>query len=547
MRPSPSQRPISFFGALARDRGGNVLLIVAGVIAVLCFALGFGIDYSRAMKLQTKLNAAADAAALAAVNSVMMQSSCTSTDCPAAKTAAINMFTQQVSGLSGLVFNASTDLTVTVSPSGSLNNGRNATVTWKAKSLNIFATILGSTQLAISGSAQANATKAPYMNFYIMFDTSPSMLLPATSAGLSAIMSATASKVNSPYGCAFACHAMMPHNDSIYIQSSNTNSKNVTTTYDVFLNANYYTSGATGYQTYYQIDSSNNVVDANFNPISGYTFKSGTLKDAGGNVINGYYADGYWLTHNYPLIYTGKSAITLRIDEERNAAQALIPYAQQMATSNQVTYNMQMFGFNWTHTASGALNPVTALTSSMTNVNSLSTSSVPDLYAAQDWWYQNSQPTKGVSNNDMGTEFTNMLTTMLATMPIPGDGTTAASPQEVMFLVTDGVADESVAGVGRWHRELNAVDLTQCTAIKSKGIKIAILYTQYLPDSLTGDSWSQSNLAPYLANVSPTLQSCASVGTDGSPLFYTVTTNQSISDALVSLFALTVQQAHLTQ
>jgi hypothetical protein len=43
------------------------------------------------------------------------------------------------------------------------------------------------------------------------------------------------------------------------------------------------------------------------------------------------------------------------------------------------------------------------------------------------------------------------------------------------------------------------------------------------------------------------LQSCASAGTDGSPLFYTVTTDQSISDALVSLFALTVQQAHLTQ
>ena len=64
---------------------------------------------------------------------------------------------------------------------------------------------------------------------------------------------------------------------------------------------------------------------------------------------------------------------------------------------------------------------------------------------------------------------------------------------------------------------------------------------------MTGDSWSQSNVAPYLANVSPSLQSCASIGTDGSPLFYTVTTDQSISDALVSLFALTVQQSHLVQ
>lgn len=527
--------PISLLRALARDRSGNVLLIVAGAITVLCFALGFGIDYSRAMRLQTKLNAAADAAALAAVNSVMMQSSCTSTDCPSAKTAAINMFTQQISGLSGLVFNASTDLTVTVSPSGSLNNGRNATVTWKAKSQNIFATILGAAQLPISGKAQANATKAPYMNFYVMFDTSPSMLLPATSAGLNAIMTATASKANSPYGCAFACHAMMPRNDNIYVQKSGL---------DIYLNANYYTSGATGYQVAYQINTSTGkIYDLSGNQMTGYSWSNNKLYN-GTTVVSGYYADGYWLTHNYPSIYSGQSAITLRIDEERNAAQALIPYAQQMASSNQVTYKMQMFGFNWTHP--GALTPVTALTSSMADVNGLSTSSVPDLYAMQDWWYANNKPTSSYSNGDMGTEFTNMLAQMLVTMPVPGDGTTAANPQEVMFLVTDGLSDEA-APVTRWNRELHSLDLAQCTLIKNKGIKIAILYTQYLPDSLTGDSWSQSNVAPYLKNVSPALQSCASAGTDGSPLFYTVTTDQSISDALVSLFALTVQQAHLTQ
>jgi hypothetical protein len=64
---------------------------------------------------------------------------------------------------------------------------------------------------------------------------------------------------------------------------------------------------------------------------------------------------------------------------------------------------------------------------------------------------------------------------------------------------------------------------------------------------MTGDSWSQSTVVPYLSNVSPTLQSCASTGSDGTPLFYTVTTDQSISDALVALFSLTVQQAHLIQ
>ncbi|KAH2839860.1 hypothetical protein KXW36_001594, partial [Aspergillus fumigatus] len=76
---------------------------------------------------------------------------------------------------------------------------------------------------------------------------------------------------------------------------------------------------------------------------------------------------------------------------------------------------------------------------------------------------------------------------------------------------------------------------------------IAILYTEYLAGSMTGDSWSQSTVAPYLSNVSPTLKSCASTGSNGTSLFYTVSTDQSISDALVALFALTVQQAHLVQ
>jgi Flp pilus assembly protein TadG len=531
MPPQPplARRPL--LARLAHDTSGNVLMIVAGVMTVLCFALGFGVDYSRAMKLQSKLNAAADAAALAAVNASEMQLSST-----AAQTAAVNMFTQQISGLPGLVFNATTGLTVTVTTSGSLNTGRSATVTWRAASTNIFSSFLGSTSLALSGVASANATKAPYMNFYVMFDTSPSMLLPATSTGLSQIMAASSTTVNSPYGCAFACHEMTPHNDGIYVRNGSN---------DIYLNANYYTSGATGYQTGYQVNSSSTTVwDLSGNVLSGYTFTGGKLYKSG-SVVSGYYADGYWLTHNYPTVYAGQSSITLRIDEERSAAQALIPYAQQMATANQVTYNMQMFGFNWTHTNLGALTPVTALTA-MSNVNSLSTSSVPDLYGSQDWWYANNKPTSSFSNNDMGTEFTNMLATMLATMPIPGDGSSAASPQEVMFLVTDGMSDEGVAGV-RWVRQLSTADLAQCTLIKSQGIKIAILYTQYLPGSLTGDSWSQTNVAPYLSNVSPTLQTCASTGTDGSPLFYTVTTDQSISDALVSLFALTVQQSHLVQ
>ncbi|HWU03313.1 MAG TPA: pilus assembly protein TadG-related protein, partial [Novosphingobium sp.] len=55
-------------GGLLRDASGNVLLITAGGLFVMLFAIGFGIDYSRAEMMQTKLNAAADAAVLVAVD-----------------------------------------------------------------------------------------------------------------------------------------------------------------------------------------------------------------------------------------------------------------------------------------------------------------------------------------------------------------------------------------------------------------------------------------------------------------------------------------------
>ena len=514
---------------LLRDKGGNVLMITAGVITTLMFALGFGVDYSRAMKLQSRLNAAADAAVLVAVNAPMMQQDATS-----AKTAATNMFVQQGSGLTGLDFTPATDLSISITTTGSLNNGRSVTVVWKARSKNIFTSFLGSTYLPLSGTAQSAATKAPYMNFYLVMDSSPSMLLPVTTAGLNSLMTATSAYANSPYGCAFACHEMTPRSDAIYIQKGSL---------DVYLDANYYTSGATGYQTYYLINSSNGkVYDSSGNLLSGYSWNNSKLYK-NSSVVNGYYADGYWATHNYGVISSGASAITLRIDEERSAAQALIPYAQQMASANSVTYKLQMFNFDWTHPAKTS--PVNTI-SSMTDVASLSTSSVPDLYAAQDWWYKNNCPSTSNCTSDMGTEFTNMLTTMNAAMATPGDGTTSSSPQEVMFLITDGMADEGVSGA-RWVRELNPLDLAQCTLIKNRGIKIAILYTEYLAGSMTGDSWSQSTVAPYLSNVSPTLKSCASTGSNGTSLFYTVSTDQSISDALVALFALTVQQAHLVQ
>ena len=500
------KRLFAGFGRLIRDRRANVALIAGITIIPMVFTIGLGIDYSRAMRLRTKLNAAADSAALAAVTAPMMQNSSAS-----AQAAATAMFTSQVSGLSGLVFDASTGLTVTISTSGTLNNGRSVVVTYQAQSTNFFASVLGAQTLPIKGSSQSDATKAPYINFFLVLDTSPSMLLPSTSDGLNKIRAATSTSFLTG-GCAYACHNQNAHLDNIYIRDS--------TGKDIYLD----TAGA-----WWAVTRINN------NKI--YAKNTSGVEIQVGTTTTGQYADGFWLTRNYGALYGG-SSLELRLDSEQAAAQELIPFAQTMAANNHVTYKLQLYSFGY-----GA---PTKLTATMTDVASLTTASVPNLAGLQTNYYQNNCPTSSVCNSDQSTEFATMFTSMNTAMPSPGDGSTATTPQQVMFIVTDGMSDESLSG-SRNNRELQASHLDQCDAIKARGIRIAILYTEYLPESLTGDSWSQTNVAPYLGNVEPALRQCASTGSDGSALFYKVTTDQSITAALSELFALTVQSAHLSK
>lgn len=500
--PFPARR--RFLAWLAGDRRGNVLILTALSLVPLTFAVGFSIDYTRAMKLRTRMNAAADAAALAAVNVSMMQQGDT-----AATAAARTMFNAQVSGLPGMIYDTTNPAnpTVTITSTGGVNIGRSITVSYTAQSSNLFGGILGKASLTINGSVTADATRAPNINFYLLMDTSPSMLLPSTSNGLNAIRTAT--------GCAFACHTQNPHNDGIYVRNS--------------AGASIWLDTASG----------------NWCPVSSTdsTYVYCTTAGLKYRKTNGQYADSYWLTRNYTTLFGG-SNITLRIDEEQAAAQQLIPFAINSATNNRVTYRMQLFTFDWT--APGSTHPVTTITSTMADVNTMASYTVPNFYTMQDNWYVNNCPTSSYCNSDMGTETHNALQRMNAVMATPGDGSTAATPQGVLFLITDGMSDETYNG-NRWHREFNAQDLADCTTIKNRGIRIAVLYTEYLPDSMTGDSWSQSAVAPYLGNVEPALQSCASARPDGSPLYYKVTTDQSVADALTALFALTVQTARLTR
>jgi Flp pilus assembly protein TadG len=152
-------------------------------------------------------------------------------------------------------------------------------------------------------------------------------------------------------------------------------------------------------------------------------------------------------------------------------------------------------------------------------------------------------------NSDRATNFEAVLPAVNGCIGTPGNGLSASTPQKVLFLVTDGMADEVDPGnCAAWpngnllsgqQRCIEPINATLCSNIKSRGIRIALLYTTYLlPNS---DSWSNSNVVPLLPALAPAMQACASPG-----LYFEVSPTQGIAQAMNALFQKVVSTAHIT-
>jgi Flp pilus assembly protein TadG len=417
--------------AFARSKGGNVAIIFALTLLPITFLIGMVINYSEASQKQVILDAAADAAALAAVDYQAMTQSAS-----AAQTMAQNVFNAETANIPGLT---NTNLTVTVQNSGL---GRTALISYQAQSTNVFPGIFRNAW-SISGSSQAASAIPPNIDFYLLLDNSPSMAVAATPADVTTMVNATSSQG----GCAFACHESDPAADS--------------------------------------------------------------LGNPGG-------VDNYTLAQQL--------GVTTRIAVLRTATQQLM----DTATSTQTLYNNQYRMAVYTFATS--LQTVAALNSSLSSVKSQAGNI--DVIEV----YKNNWLTSSTNNSDEDTNFDSALTGINTVMPNPGNGSQTSTPQEVLFLVSDGVEDENVNG-GRQQSVLNTA---LCTTIKNRGIRIAVLYTTYSP--LPTNSWYNTYISPFQANIGPTMQSCASPG-----LYFEVSPSQGIPEAMTQLFQQAVQTARLTQ
>ena len=440
---------------------GNVAVISAFAMIPLTLAVGMGVDYSLQKRRQDQLAGIADAAALAALTPSMMAKTAS-----VAQTAAQNFWNAQSATVAD-TSNVSGTVSVVDTPNGATIS-RSVTVNFSGTSATYFASFVGLTSLPISGSSTAANNAAPQINFYLLVDTSPSMAIAATTAGIATMVSHTSSQG----GCAFACHETNPSYDS--------------------------------------------------------------LGNPGGE-------DNYALARSL--------GVTLRIDLVNSAVTSLMSTAASTATSNHTVYGVSISTIDYRVTQLYQTGNIsTNLSAAQTAVGTLQQLEVAyngcvvlgNCNANGAGNDQDSFLDSGVSTlNTLNTGTYSASTGPGYAMYAPGQGTgnSGDTPQEVLFIISDGVVDESVSGNRRMDPINTLVD--NCTAVKAHGIRIAFLYLTYNP--LPTNSFYNSNIAPFQPNIATAAQACASPG-----LYTEVNTGGDITGALNNLFTLAVQTARLT-
>jgi Flp pilus assembly protein TadG len=228
------------------------------------------------------------------------------------------------------------------------------------------------------------------------------------------------------------------------------------------------------------------------------------------------------------------NGITIRIDVVAQAVKALMARAIDTQTmANQFRVAAYTFG----KTAQDAkLFKVSAINYDMNAVGTATSSiqlmSIP---------YQN-------YNGDQQTSFDDALKGIDAEITATGTagtGSSNADRQKIVFFVADGVGDSykptgctSPKGASG-GRCIEPIDTKTCTTLKNKGIKVAVLYTSYLP--LPENDFYNSWVKPFEGKISSKMQECATPG-----LFFAVSPTDGIEEAMQALFMKIVSMPRIT-
>ncbi len=508
---------------LRHNTRGNVAIMTALACLPMIAAIGCVVDYTTATMIKTKLQAAADAAALASIsNNSPLIAVAKSMSGNGVVTDTTN-YTQnffnsnlstapEKSGFSGLTSNVSIT-----------KNGMKltSTVNFTATVPTTFMGVAGFKSVPISGSSTASYNMPSYIDFYLMLDVSGSMSFPSTAAEQARLQAVNPDNLKGsngyPNGCTFACHFTA---QGVCAQTSSSNP----------------------YQGPYPAAGSAT------NPGSGgycqgfIISRLGTTPTAftsGNNIQNGQNGVNWNNTQVTSCPSPGTtSCIQLRADAVGYAVNALLQQAdrteKETGISNQFRVGLYPFIVN--------LDSYVPLTSNLSGSINSSAASLASLLDTD----TNSTLGSG------GTHFENALPSMNSLIKSVGNGTSSTDTLPYVFLVTDGSQDcqqnpgwfNGGGGCSPNANSATTISQSYCSTLKNRGITVAVLYIPYQPiqnpnPNFAGneDGYANDNIP----NIPGALQNCAS-----PTFFYTANSPADISNALVTMFEQAANTAHVT-
>ena len=455
--------------SFVRDRRGNVAIIFALSAIPTIALIGFAIDYGTATAGKAKLDAAADAASMAAITTAQ-------TVIQGSGTTAAAISQGQAAAAGAFKANAGT-IGFTTIPTPTINLARDtlnpqkitATVSYQTTTQTILSNVIGLQKVNLYGTSTSTLTMPTYINYYIIVDSSQSMGIGSTATDMQNLYNRviqysnydTQSDANAKIGCVFGCHVPQ-------------------------------TPGG----GYTQPDSTENLAH-----LSKYGAK-----------------------------------ITLRIDAAASAIQDILTDATNAYNqSQQNLIKIGVYTMQQDPTVSGSYiqNIVSPPNYNFTATSAAVTSKL-DL---------GNNTGAGIGDTSFANSLNYFTSNILTTQ---GDGSTAASALNYVFLITDGISD--VPGSCTDGHCTAAFDDSLCTQLKTKAT-VGVIYTTYNPiynnnNSANGYVQTYSDLvANNVGNVPINLKACSS----GSQYYYEATDGPAISTGMQQLFLFTAQAARISQ
>jgi len=221
-------------------------------------------------------------------------------------------------------------------------------------------------------------------------------------------------------------------------------------------------------------------------------------------------------------------SVKLRIDVVRDATKKLTEDVDLYKLVNN-QYRMAVYSFG-TNADNLGLKEIAKLTSNMDDVDKAVTNL--DLMST----------VKNNYNDNTLTDFASTFASIKPVVGTVGTGNSTTDRQKVVFLVSDGMTDEEKAvcsGSQKDDRCMEPIDPAACKDLKDKGIKVAVVYTTYIP--LPDDKFWVNRIKPFDARLRPSMEACATPG-----YFIEASPNEDIGKAMQTLFRKLMNSPRLT-